>query len=34
MNSSYFLSTLPKCSLDEYAEMVAAANEIDGDNLF
>ena len=23
-----------KCSLDEYAEMVAAANEIDGDNLF
>ena len=23
-----------KCSLDEYAEMVAAANDIDGDNLF
>ena len=23
-----------KCSLDEYAEMVAAANEIGGDNLF
>ena len=23
-----------KCSLDEYAEMVAAANDKDGDNLF
>ena len=23
-----------KCSLDEYAEMVVAANDKDGDNLF
>ena len=23
-----------RCSLDEYAEMVAAANDKDGDNLF